>query len=190
MTVLFVTSSDDKLAEVRRILPWPVDRADMDLDEPQAVDLETVVVAKAQQARARLGTAVLVEDSGLFIAAWNGLPGALVKWFLQFVGPAGICSMLHQFPSRQATARTLFAYHDKDVKIFEGSVAGHIPEAPRGDQGFGFDSIFVPDGSERTFAEMSPAEKDTFSMRQRALEKLAASDAVGGGANDDRVPLL
>jgi non-canonical purine NTP pyrophosphatase (RdgB/HAM1 family) len=178
MTLLFVTSSDDKLSEVQRILREPIDRFDIELSEPQAVDLETVVRAKAQEAHDRLNADVIVEDSGLFISAWNGLPGALVKWFLQCVGVEGICSMLHQFSSREATAQTLLAYHDGDIKLFAGSVAGYIADSPRGGKGFGFDSIFIPAGSNRTFAEMDPEEKDAFSMRQRALRKLASDDSI------------
>jgi len=178
MTLLFVTSSHDKLSEVRRILGRSVDMSDTELDEPQAVELGVVVAAKAQQAYDRLHRAVMVEDSGLFIDAWNGLPGALVKWFLERVGVEGICAMLQQFPTREATARTLIGYHNGKLKIFEGSIKGNIADSPRGSSGFGFDSIFIPEGSDRTFAEMDPVEKDHFSMRQRALRMLVTDDEI------------
>jgi non-canonical purine NTP pyrophosphatase (RdgB/HAM1 family) len=176
MALLFVTSSQDKLAEVQRILGRTVVMADKELAEPQAVELEVVVAAKVQEAHDLLQAPLIVEDSGLFIAAWNGLPGALVKWFLQYVGVEGICAMLGPFSEREAVARTLVGYHNGQVKTFDGSVRGHIAETPRGEGGFGFDSIFIPEGSSRTFAEMEPDEKDFFSMRQRALKRLA-SDA-------------
>ncbi len=178
MTIRLATTSDDKLSEVQRILKRPIVRYDIEFVEPQEVELETVVRAKAQQAYDRLRSPVIVEDSGLFVNSWNGLPGALVRWFLQRVGPEGICSMLQQFPSREATAQTLVAYHDGQIRTFRGVVAGQVPNSPRGENGFGFDSIFVPAGSNRTYAEMDPAEKDHYSMRRRAFEALMADEEI------------
>jgi|HubBroStandDraft_1064217.scaffolds.fasta_scaffold07294_12 non-canonical purine NTP pyrophosphatase (RdgB/HAM1 family) len=178
MSLLFVTSSHGKLAEVRRIVGTPVEMIDIELVEPQAVDLDVVVAAKAQQAYEHVRRPVIVEDSGLFISAWNGLPGALVKWFLQCVDVTGICDMLHEFPVREATARTCVGFHDGQLRIFEGTVKGSIARSPRGERGFGFDSIFIPEGSERTFGEMGPEQKDQVSMRQRALTLLVADEYV------------
>ena len=119
-----------------------------------------------------LGAPVLVEDTGLAFAAWNGLPGALIKWFLTSLGPEGICRLLRQETNREAAATTLFAYCDgSPVRVFPGVVHGFIPETPRGSSGFGWDGIFQPIGSDLTFAEMTSAEKDRFSMRRRALER-------------------
>jgi non-canonical purine NTP pyrophosphatase (RdgB/HAM1 family) len=174
MTFLFVTSSQDKLSEVKRILHAPVESLDVELAEPQAVNLGEVIKAKAEEAYGLVHAAVMVEDSGLFLDAWNGLPGALIKWFVQRVGVEGICAMMHEFPNRSASARTLIGYHDGALKLFEGVVRGHITHSPRGSNGFGFDSIFVPEGSDKTYAEMEAKEKDRYSMRQRALLKLAA----------------
>jgi non-canonical purine NTP pyrophosphatase (RdgB/HAM1 family) len=178
MTVLFVTTSDNKLSEAQRVLNRPIERSSIHLVEPQEVELEPVVIAKAQQAFEKLRVPVVVDDSGLFIAAFNGLPGALVRWFLQRVGPEGICEMVNHLPSREAIAQTAVAYHDGQVMVFQGSVKGRISEFPRGNEGFGFDSIFVPASSEKTFGEMSPAEKDHFSMRRLAFEALLSDDKV------------
>lgn len=172
----FVTSSANKLAEVERILGRRLVQASLPLDEIQAIELETVVRHKAQQAYARLGQPVLVEDTGLAFTAWNGLPGALIKWFLVALGPHGICKLLHGETNRAATASTLFGYgNGSEYRVFTGTVLGIIPEAPRGTNGFGWDAIFQPLGSERTFAEMTPEEKDRFSMRRLALEQLRDS---------------
>jgi non-canonical purine NTP pyrophosphatase (RdgB/HAM1 family) len=165
MTLLFVTSSPDKLSETQRILRAPVESIDVELAEPQAVDLDEVVKAKAEEAYRLVRAAVMVEDSGLFLDAWNGLPGALIKWFVLRVGVEGICAMMHEFPDRSASARTLIGYHDGSLK-------------PRGSGGFGFDSIFVPEGSHKTYAEMEAQEKDRYSMRQRALLRLAADNDI------------
>ena len=146
--------------------------------EPQAVDLDVVVRAKAQEAYDLVAAPVRVEDTGLFFHAWNGLPGALIKWFVQYVGVDGICAMLRASPDRSATAQTLVGYHDGDVKVFSGAVRGRIADSPRGDGGFGFDSIFIPEGSDKTFAEMRADEKDQYSMRKRALQALVEDKQI------------
>lgn len=172
----FITSSANKLAEVERILGRPLAREALALEEIQAIELEPVVRHKARQAYAQLRRPVLVEDTGLAFAAWNGLPGALIKWFLSALGPEGICRLLRGETNRAASATTLFAYCDgTDCRVFAGTVAGAIPESPRGINGFGWDAIFQPLGSERTFAEMTSEEKDRFSMRRLALETLRNS---------------
>lgn len=172
----FITSSANKLTEVERILGCTLERVSLQLEEIQAIDLEAVVRHKAHQAYAHLSRPLLVEDTGLTFAAWNGLPGALSKWFLTALGPNGICKLLRGESNRAATATTLFAYYDgTDYHVFSGTVAGVVPEAPRGADGFGWDAIFQPLGSDRTFAEMKPEEKDRFSMRRLALEQLRNS---------------
>ena len=114
-----------------------------------------------------------MEDTGLSIAALGGLPGALVRWFLVTVGPGGICALIPPGASRAATARTAVAWCDGDsVEVLTGETAGQITAEPRGDGGFGWDAIFQPNGSPRTFAEMDQAERDRFSMRRRAIEQL------------------
>ena len=168
----FITSSANKLAEVERILGRRLMQASLPLEEIQAIDLEPVVRHKAHQAYAHLSRPVLVEDTGLAFAAWNGLPGALIKWFLTALGPDGICKLLCGETNRTATATTLFCYDDgTDARVFSGTVQGIVPEIPRGTNGFGWDAIFQPLGSDRTFAEMKPEEKDRFSMRRLALEQ-------------------
>jgi non-canonical purine NTP pyrophosphatase (RdgB/HAM1 family) len=176
LLLTFITSSADKLAEIERILGRPLVREALALEEIQAIVLEPVVRHKAQQAYAQLRRPVLVEDTGLAFAAWNGLPGALIKWFLSALGTEGICRLLREETNRAASATTLFAYCDgPDCRVFSGTVAGMIPELPRGTNGFGWDAIFQPLGSERTFAEMVPEEKDRFSMRLLALRQLRNS---------------
>ncbi|MBI3248385.1 MAG: RdgB/HAM1 family non-canonical purine NTP pyrophosphatase [Deltaproteobacteria bacterium] len=172
----FITGNADKLAEVERMLGRSVAHEALALEEIQALDLESVARHKARQAYALLQRPVLVEDTGLALAAWNGLPGALVKWFLVTVGAAGLCRLLQSESNRAATAMTVFAYCD-DVQlcVFAGTIDGVIAETPRGNGGFGWDAIFRPHGSEHTFAEMTLEEKDRFSMRRLAVEQLRDS---------------
>jgi non-canonical purine NTP pyrophosphatase (RdgB/HAM1 family) len=176
LMVTFITGNENKFREVQRILGYPLTRVAIDLEEIQAISLEPVVAHKAQQAYAILGQPVLVEDTGLSFAAWKGLPGALIKWFLSTVGTDGMWRLLHDEANRAATATTVFGYCDgMGYQAFAGTVEGSIVRTPCGAGGFGWDSLFQPFGSHRTFAEMLPEEKDQFSMRRLALEELKKS---------------
>jgi XTP/dITP diphosphohydrolase len=173
LPVVFVTSRAEKAQEAKR-LGFDIERLDLDLPEPQALDPSEIVAAKARAAYERLERPVLVEDSGLAVRAWGGFPGALVKWLEKSAGVAALPRMLAPFPDRAATAICAIAYCDGgDVVAARGEAHGSIAQAPRGAFGFGWDSIFVPDGGTRTFAEMAPEEKDRVSHRRRAWDAMA-----------------
>lgn len=173
----FVTANAAKAAELERLLGRAVAHQPLHLDEIQAVELEPVVRHKAAQAYSALRRPVLVEDTGLAFAAWNGLPGALIAWFVHGLGNEGLCRLLDSH--RAATATTLFGYHDGSAcQVFAGSVSGTIVASPRGSHGFDWDAIFQPCGSAHTFAELSAADKDRFSMRRLALEQVLRSGLV------------
>lgn len=115
-----------------------------------------------------------MEDSGLEILAWGAFPGALVKWLEKTAGVEGIARMLDAFPDRSARAICAIACFDGErLWTARGATEGSIAPAPRGTRGFGWDSIFVPAGSGRTFAEMDAAEKDAASHRGRAWAELS-----------------
>jgi XTP/dITP diphosphohydrolase len=173
--VLFVTGNAGKVREVEAILGTPVEQIDLDLPEIQALDVEEVVRHKAQAAFARVRRPVMVEDTGLYVEALRGLPGALVKWFLTTIGPAGICDLIPAGADRGALARTAVAVCDGEtVEIFTGETRGVIVRAPVGSGGFGWDPIFRPFGASGTFGQMDQAEKNIYSMRRLALERLKA----------------
>jgi len=173
LPLVFVTSRAEKAAEAAR-LGFDIERLDVDLPEPQALDPSEIVAAKARGAYALLERPVLVEDSGLAVRAWGGFPGALVKWLERSAGVEALAKMLDGFPDRSATAVCAIAYCDGgEVVSARGEVSGSIAPEPRGARGFGWDVIFVPDGDSRTFAEMAPVEKDRISHRRKAWEALA-----------------
>jgi len=170
---VFVTGRPEKALEAER-LGFSFERVDCDLVEPQALDPAEVVEAKARDAWRLLSRPVLVEDSGLSIDAWGGFPGALVKWLEKSAGVASIARMLEAFPDRRATAICSIAYFDGEGLVrASGSCRGTIAPAPRGLGGFGWDTLFIPEGDRRTFAEMPGQEKDRVSHRRRAWEALA-----------------
>ena len=174
MKAIFVTSNEGKLREAREILGIELHSASLDLPEPQAVSVADVATEKAHAARAALGDPpfpVLVEDSGLVFEAWNGLPGALTKWFLQSVGNEGLLKMLAPYEDRAARAVCALAVASPDapVQVFVGEVPGRVAPFLRGASGFGWDPIFVPEtpGGE-TYAELGP-RKNEDSHRARAF---------------------
>lgn len=166
-----VTSNIHKVNEIARFLDRDIGHRDLDLVEIQSVDVAEVVEAKARLAFEKLKSPVMVEDTGLSFATLNGLPGALVKWFLKSLGADGMCKMLDGYKSRSAFAETVIATFDgEELKIFQGRIDGHIAREPKGNLGFGWDSIFIPEGTDKTFAEMTDAERAAHSPRTRALE--------------------
>jgi non-canonical purine NTP pyrophosphatase (RdgB/HAM1 family) len=175
MPFIFVTGSANKVTEAERVLQVKLEHCQLDLPEIQAVDIEDVVSYKAKYAYKILDKKpVMIEDTGLYFEAWNGLPGALIRWFLERIGDTGICKMMLEFPNRNAWAKTAVATYDGKLNIFYGEVRGSIAKTPAGDGGFGWDSLFIPTGSTKTFAEMVPKEKDRYSMRRKALEQMVA----------------
>jgi len=153
---------------------FALERLDLDLPEPQALDPSEVAGIKVRAAFDRLRRPVLVEDSGLEVDAWGGFPGALVKWLEKSAGLDAITRMLDPFPDRRARAVCAIATFDgTGVVAARGVTEGSIAAAPRGSAGFGWDPIFVPQGFVSTYAEMRPEEKDRVSHRGRAWRELA-----------------
>lgn len=169
--VTFVTGNKNKVKEAERILGIRLDIADIDIKEIQTMEVEEVVEEKAKEAYSKVGKTVIVEDTGIYLEELNGFPGALIKWLLDSAGNEGICNIIRD--NRNAIAKTCICLYDgKEAKTFCGSIKGTIPEKPRGTTNFGWDPVFIPEGHDRTFAEMSQEEKNSMSMRKRALEKL------------------
>ena len=179
MKAIFVTSNESKLREAREILRVDLESVALDLSEPQAIDVAEVAAKKALAARDALrdpARPVLVEDSGLVFGAWNGLPGALTRWFLSAVGNEGLLKMLAAEEDRSARAVCAVAVSlpTGAVEVFVGEVEGTVAEAPRGKGGFGWDPIFVPHWSSEAYAELGP-RKHADSHRARAFRAARAA---------------
>lgn len=173
MPLLIVSGNANKVAQLEAHLGQPLQQVAFDLPEIQATHVQKVIQEKATEAYRQVAAPVLVEDTGLYIDSWNGLPGALIRWFLDSVGNEGICRMLDAFPNRQARAETCIGYYDgENFQTFSGTVHGEIAQSPRGKYGFGWDPIFIPAGSSRTFAEIPPDEKIASDMRRMAALEL------------------
>ena len=105
----------------------------------------------------------------------NGFPGALYKFLDKAAGLDGICKIVTAVgKDRNAQAVTHIGYFDgKRKKFFEGKINGTIARSPRGGSGFGFDYIFIPDGSKKAYSQIPIEEKNRISMRVKALNKFA-----------------
>ncbi len=173
----YVTSNPGKAREARAYFD-AVERVDYDYPEIQSDSLETIAAHGARDAHREVGSPVLVDDAGLFVDALGGFPGPYSSYVHETVGVERVWRLAKPEDDHRASFRATLAYCDDrtrerqpdGVRTFGGRVTGRLV-APRGDGGFGYDSIFEYDGA--TFAEMEPAEKNAVSHRGRALGKFA-----------------
>lgn len=174
MNITFVTGNKFKAEETKRIINTPLNIKDIDLDEIQEVDIQKVALHKLNQAYEVVNRPVIIDDVSFEIDAWNKFPGPLVKWILNAGGPELILKMLGDEKNRVATAKLAVGYKDDNVsRIFIGEVKGKVGFEVKGKNGFGWDKVFIPDGYDKTFAQMDPSEKDQISHRGKALGKLS-----------------
>ncbi len=172
-SLTFITGNTNKTEQLSRYLAFPVEHTSLDIPEIQSLDVEEVATEKAKAAYQLLGTPVLVEDSALTFEALNGLPGTLIKWFLESLGTEGLTKLLLGYENRAATAQTCFALCDETgVHLFRGTRKGRVSDSPKGETKFGWNPIFIPEGNELTWAEMDFAQQSETSMRRLAIEKL------------------
>ncbi|MFA5013443.1 MAG: RdgB/HAM1 family non-canonical purine NTP pyrophosphatase [Candidatus Paceibacterota bacterium] len=169
--MIFITGNQNKVREFEEILGQKLESVDLDLEEIQSIDVENVASEKAKKAFEILKKPLIVEDTGLHFEEMNGLPGALIRFFVDKLSLEQICGLVKH--DRRASAKTCIAYADKNgIKLFTGEVEGEIVKEPRGKNGFGWDPIFVPENEKKTFAEMTAEEKSSRFMRFEAAGKL------------------
>lgn len=153
--VTFITGNQDKADYLSKYLGYPVDHVKLNLDEIQSTDLNKIVEHKVRQAYELLEKTVIVEDVALEFEALGDLPGPFIKFFIEKMPLELICSMIANGLSRKATARCVFGYFDgKELELFEGHLNGEIPEKPSGNNGYGWDKIFIPEGYKTTRASL------------------------------------
>lgn len=183
---LFVgTTNPGKLAELKAILASmqvvlfsPQDFPGIGVPEETGITLEENALLKARFYHVATGLPTLAEDSGLEVEALHGSPGV---YSARFAGPGAsdadnvqaLLEALDGKAQRQARFRTVMALiipPDGEF-LFEGIVHGRVAYQPEGSHGFGYDPVFIPEGQDRTFAQMLPEEKNALSHRRRAMEK-------------------
>ena len=174
--VYMVTGNRHKVEEARRILErYGVElvQANARKLEIQSESIEEIALTAARHAYLQLRRPLIVEDAGLFIEALKGFPGPYSSYVYKKLGVKGVLKLMEGVRDRRACFKAAIAFVAPGVeRVFTGEVCGWIAREARGSGGFGFDPIFVPEGEDRTFAEMSIEEKNKYSHRARAFKKL------------------
>ncbi|MFB0514901.1 MAG: XTP/dITP diphosphatase [Candidatus Bathyarchaeia archaeon] len=177
----FVTTNFHKFNEACQILAKQevaVAMLKIEAIEIQDDDLEKIAKASVRDAAEKSGLPVLVEDAGLFIEALKGFPGPYSSYVYRTLGTKGVLKLMDGIAERSAYFYSVIAFYSPkraSPECFHGKVEGNISLKERGKQGFGFDPIFKPKGGvDKTFAEMTTAEKNKLSHRAQALRKFAA----------------
>ncbi len=153
--ITFITGNQNKADYLAKYLGFPVKHLKLDLEELQSLDLKEIVEHKVKQAYEIVKEPVIVEDVSLEFSALGRLPGTFIKFFVDEVPFETICSMLND-KTRKATARCVFGYYDgNDLQLFESSLDGEIAESPSGENGYGWDKIFIPQGYTQTRASLN-----------------------------------
>lgn len=172
---VFITGNQHKADYLASMLGIPLAHQKVDLDEIQSMSLDEIVEHKVRQAYAHVNRPVLVEDVGLHFSALSGLPGPFIKFFVE--APDGLevlCRMLDGFGDRSARAECVFGYYDGgEVVLIRGGLDGKIASSPRGQNGYGWDAIFEPDGyGGKTRAELTPDDDAATYASIKPFEKL------------------
>ena len=177
----FVTGNRGKFIEAEDILRqfgFRLRQEDLELDEPQSDSLEYVAKRTALSAFEALKRPLFLEDAGLFIDTLNGFPGVFSSYVYSSIGVEGILRLMRDVGERRARFKSCVAFVSSAIypkpKLFMGEVEGHISRSAKGEQGFGFDPIFVPSGFSKTFAQMSTSQKNRLSHRSKAIRAIGS----------------
>lgn len=185
MKLVFATNNKHKLDEVKAILGNRVEVLSLkDIgcfdDIPETADtLQGNALIKARYIYEKFGANCFADDTGLEVEALGGEPGVYSARYAgeECCPEANMQKLLHNLTgksNRNAQFRTVIALIiDGEEKLFNGIVKGRITEEKRGDSGFGYDPIFVPEGFSESFAQMSSEQKNSISHRYRATEQLS-----------------
>ncbi|MFC9519139.1 RdgB/HAM1 family non-canonical purine NTP pyrophosphatase [Nocardiaceae bacterium NPDC056970] len=195
--ILVASRNAKKLGELRRVLAAAgieglevigLDEVPVFPETPETgATFEANAIVKAVDGAAATGLPCVADDSGLEVDALNGMPGVLsARWSGRHgdddANTALLLGQLADVPDERRGAAFVsacaLAIPGQDTVVVRGEWRGQIVREPRGDNGFGYDPVFEPEGEQRTSAELSPAEKDAASHRGRALAQLVPALAA------------
>ena len=182
--LVIASHNQGKVDEITALLaPFAINTvsaAALGIAEPEETgdSFEANAALKAEAAVAASGLPAIADDSGLVVCELRGAPGI---YSARWAGPAKDFRVAMQRVHRELADRDrsaqfvavlALAWPDGDLELFRGEVAGKLVWPPRGERGFGYDPIFVPEGGVATFGEIDPAQKHRISHRARAFAKL------------------
>lgn len=169
---VFITGNSGKAKYLAQYLGVELEYQKIELDEIQSLDLKEIVHHKVREAYKSIKKPVLVEDVSLEITSLGKLPGPLIKWFLEELSSEQICR-LADGGDRKAIGRCMFGYFDgKEEHYLEGELHGVITKHPAGGNGFGWDSIFIPEGYKVTRAELNGEDYEKVYRTIRPFDQL------------------
>lgn len=184
--LFFATSATYKFEAAKAILGDLFDLIQMDIGiaEYQSKLISEVAQSKAIAAYARCRGAVIVDDGGIELEAYNGWPGALAKYAKRDLGMTGVLKLMNGITDRRAISVSSIAYCDADLFAIRnplvftsrqpGSIVDFSPDYTSFDKNDGFDHIFIPKGADSVFALMSKDDQQRFSERRKALSAFRA----------------
>jgi XTP/dITP diphosphohydrolase len=182
--LVFASANANKIKEIKALLPAHFELVTLDEigfqeDIPETADtIPGNAIQKTTYLKEKIALDCFSDDTGLIIPALNGEPGV---YSARYAGPQRnatdnmnlVLEKLANQSDRSAYFMTTIAlWFENELHLFEGKVTGEIITDKKGDEGFGYDPIFVPENQGKTFAEMSMEEKSKFSHRARAFEKM------------------
>ena len=182
--LVIASHNPGKVEEITVLLaPFAIDAVSavaLGIAEPEETgdSFEANAALKAEAAVAASGLPAIADDSGLVVCELRGAPGI---YSARWAGPAkdfrvAMQRVHRELGDRDRSARFIavlaLAWPDGDLELFRGEVAGKLVWPPRGERGFGYDPMFVPEGGVATFGEIDPAQKHRISHRARAFAKL------------------
>lgn len=182
--LVFASANANKIKEIKALLPTHFELVTLDEigfkeDIPETADtIPGNAIQKTTYLKEKIALDCFSDDTGLIIPALNGEPGV---YSARYAGPQRnatdnmnlVLEKLANQSDRSAYFMTTIAlWYENELHLFEGKVTGEIIGDKKGDEGFGYDPIFVPENQGKTFAEMIMEEKSKFSHRARAFEKM------------------
>jgi len=175
MELKFATSNPHKVSEANQVgRKYEIEFVQLKEDYPEIRDEDVRMVARAGAAYVFniIREPVIVEDTGLFIEGLGGFPGSYSAFVFNKIENQGILRLLGDSQEREAEFISAIGYCDADgVTVFDGTAKGKIGTEITGTAGFGYDSIFIPEGEGHTFGQ-DPKLKARVSHRMKAFDKL------------------
>jgi non-canonical purine NTP pyrophosphatase (RdgB/HAM1 family) len=168
-----VSTNERKRRTYEAFLDSEITAIPLAVGELQDVDPSVVALDKVDKAYAILRRPVIVEQSAFAMRAWGGFPGAMATTFMTTVGTRGVCRMMDGFDDRFVESISVVAFTDGQIRrSFVGTLQGSLAHVPSGESHSLWHPIFVPEGFDRTLADMTEAERLSISKRRRAAVDL------------------
>lgn len=172
-SLVFVTTNTHKIADAQKLLPeYKIDHVDYEIQEIQSLHPNEVAEHKLRTAYAMVQKPCFVMDTSFCINSLNGFPGPFCKWWFEMVGEEKVAHIVSLLEDTRCQVSSILGYFDGlKYHFLEETLQGSIAEKPRGTRGYHWDTIFVPKGSDKTFAEMTFEEKQSYAVTHTLLRK-------------------